>query len=167
VLFDGAAQFVEACSVGHVHRVPSLAAADAAVQYEAAVRALPSSVVGACERSGLPSLDLVLLGSGADGHCASLYPGSAQVVCSPGCGQCYLPAEGKGGTTLSLDAIGSARNVLLSAGKAAQAEMVRKSLGWSGAELNTKIPAGMIAARPGTEVEWLLTEASAAELPAL
>jgi len=25
----------------------------------------------------------------------------------------------------------------------------------------------MIAARPGTEVEWLLTEASAAELPAL
>ena len=45
--------------------------------------------------------------------------------------------------------------------------MVRKSLGWSGAELNTKMPAGMIAARPGTEVEWLLTEASAAELPAL
>ena len=121
--FDGAAQFVEACGVGHVYRVPSLAAADAAVQYEATVRALPSSVVGACERSGLPSLDLVLLGSGADGHCASLYPGSAQVVCSPGCGQCYLPAEGKGGITLSLDAIGSARNVLLSAGKAAQANI--------------------------------------------
>ena len=50
---------------------------------------------------------------------------------------------------------------------AAQADMVRKSLGWSGAELNTKMPAGMIAAQPGTEVEWLLTEASAAELPAL
>jgi len=51
----------------------------------------------------------------------SLYPGSAQVVCSPGCTQCYLPAEGKGGVTLSVDAIGSARNVLLSAGKPAQA----------------------------------------------
>ena len=38
--FDGAAQFVEACGVGHVYRVPSLAAAEAAVQYEAAVRAL-------------------------------------------------------------------------------------------------------------------------------
>jgi len=25
----------------------------------------------------------------------------------------------------------------------------------------------MIAARPGTEVEWLLTEASAAQLPAI
>ena len=41
----------------------------------------------------------------------SLYPGSAQVVCSPGCTQCYLPAEGKGGVTLSVDAIGSARNL--------------------------------------------------------
>ena len=78
--FDGAAQFVEACGVGHVYRVPSLAAADAAAQYEATVRALPSSVVGVCERSGLPALDLVLLGSGADGHCASLYPGSPQVT---------------------------------------------------------------------------------------
>ena len=165
--FEGAARFVEVCGVAHVYRVPSLAAADAASQYEATVRALPSSVLGLCERSGLPALDLVLLGSGADGHCASLYPSSAQVVCSPGCRQMYLPAEGKGGVTLSLDAIGSARNVLLSAGKAAQADMVRRSLGWSNAELNIKLPAGMIAAQPGTEVEWLLTEASAVELPAL
>ena len=76
---DGAAQFVEACGVGHVYRVPHLAAAAAAAQYEASVRGVPSSVVGLCERTGLPALDLVLLGSGADGHCASLYPGSAQV----------------------------------------------------------------------------------------
>ena len=76
---DGAAQFVEACGVGHVYRVPHLAAAAAAAEYEARVRGVPSSVVGLCERTGLPALDLVLLGSGADGHCASLYPGSAQV----------------------------------------------------------------------------------------
>ena len=56
---------------------------------------------------------------------------------------------------------------MISAGKAAQADMVRKSLGWSNAELNTKMPAGMIVARYGTGVEWLLTEASALELPAL
>lgn len=163
--FSGAANFLEACAVpeANVHRVPSLPAAEAAAAYEATLR----SVVGVNERTGLPALDLVLLGSGADGHCASLYPESSQVVCSPGCERAYLSAEGKGGITLSVDAIGSARNVLLSAAKAAQADMVRKCLGWSNAELNTKLPAGMVAARPGTEVEWLLTEASAVELPAL
>lgn len=110
---------------------------------------------------------LLAAGSGADGHCASLYPESAQVVCSPGCESMYLAAEGKGGVTLSIDAICSARNVLLSAGKKAQADMVRKSLGWSNAAQNTKLPAGMVAAGEGTEVEWLLTEESAVELPAL
>ena len=52
------------------------------------------------------------------------------MVCSPGCESMYLAAEGKGGVTLSIDAICSARNVLLSAGKKAQADMVRKCLGW-------------------------------------
>lgn len=95
-------------------------------------------------------------------------PESAQVVCSPGSDRAYLAAEGKGGVTLTIDAIGTARHVLLSAAKPAQADMVRKCLGWSNADTNTKWPAGMIAARPGaTEVEWLLTEDSAVELPAL
>jgi len=168
--FDGAAAFVEACAIpsDNVHRVPSVVAEEASAQYEAAIRASASEWgVGVCERTGLPALDLVLLGSGADGHCASLYPDSAQVVCSPGCQSMYLPAEGKGGVTLSIDAIASARNVILSAGKAAQADMVRKSLGWSNAALNTKLPAGMLAASDSTEVEWLLTGASAVELPAL
>ena len=134
---------------------------------DAVLRGMDSSVVGVCDRTGLPALDLVLLGSGADGHCASLYPKSAQVECSPGCDRTYLEAEGKGGVTLSIDAISSARNVLLSAGKKTQADMVRKCLGWSGAAQNTKWPAGMISASEATDVEWLLTEASAVELPAL
>jgi hypothetical protein len=89
----------------NVHRVPFGPAEEAAAEYEAAMRAMPREIVGVCDRSGkeMPSLDLCLLGSGADGHCASLYPHSAQVVCSPGCDRVYLPAEGKGGITLSID----------------------------------------------------------------
>lgn len=168
---EGAAEFISATGIPaeNVYAVPKMDAESAAQHYETILRAAPSEVVGVCaERGGLPVLDLVLLGSGADGHCASLYPESSQVEISPGSDRAYVAAEGKGGITLTIDAIGSARNVLVSAGKAAQADMVRKSLTWSGAVSNHKWPAGMIAARAGaTDVEWLLTEASAAELPAL
>ena len=69
--------------------------------------------------------------------------------------------------TLSIDAISSARTVLLSAAKPEQAAMVRKCLGWSSAERNTGMPAGMVTCAYGAQVEWLLTDASAVELPAL
>ena len=165
--FDGAQEFISTCGIptSNVHRAPSLPAEESAAAYEAELRAC--EVVGVNGRSGLPALDLVLLGSGADGHCASLYPESSQVVCSPDSGRVYLAAEGKGGITLSIDAINSARNVILSAGKPAQADMVRKCLGWSNAATNHKLPAGMIAASEETAVEWLLTEESAVGLPAL
>lgn len=171
---DGASELASACGMTNVYPVPRVPPEEAAMRYGEMLRDSPREAVGVCPRTGLPALDLVLLGSGADGHCASLYPDSAQVMRGgPGRGgiggsrACYLPAEGRGGITLSLDAIMSARHVLLSAGKASQADMVRKCLGWSDASTNTNLPAGMISAHPGTTVEWLVTKASAIELPAL
>jgi hypothetical protein len=61
-----------------------------------------------------------------------------------------------------LDLIQSARNVLISATKADQATMVATALG--GLEPSADCPAGMIRAFPGTNVEWLLSTASAAQL---
>jgi 6-phosphogluconolactonase len=151
----------------NLHLVPELPAKEAAEAYEATMRDLPPEIVGVCDSTGLPSLDLCLLGSGADGHCASLYPNSAQVVCSPGCSSAYLPAEGKGGITLSIDAINSARNVLISAAKASQSDMARKCLAWSNAATNHKLPAGMISTSEGAVVEWVLSQESAADLPAM
>lgn len=151
----------------NVHRVPECAAEEAATIYEQTLRGMPSNIVGLCDSTNLPSLDLCLLGSGADGHCASLYPDSSQVVCSPGCSSAYLPAEGKGGITVSIDMINSAKNVIISAAKASQSDMARKCLGWSNAATNCKLPAGMISTREGAVVEWVLSEESAADLPAL
>jgi len=151
----------------NLHLVPAVPAEEAAKMYEAEMRGMPREVVGVCEGTGLPSLDLCLLGSGADGHCASLYPNSKQVVVSPGASRAYLPAEGKGGITITMDAINSARNVILSAGKASQADMVRKCLSWSNAASNHAWPAGMISTSEGAVVEWILTQESAADLPAL
>jgi 6-phosphogluconolactonase len=151
----------------NLHRVPELPAEEAAKVYEAEMRAMPREIVGICDGTGLPSLDLCLLGSGADGHCASLYPKSAQVLCSPGGSRAYLPAEGKGGITITIDAINSARNVIISAGKASQSDMARKSLSWSNAANNHALPAGMISTSEGAVVEWILTQESAADLPAM
>lgn len=92
---------------------------------------------------------------------ASLYPGSSQVLQSPS-DRLVVHAEGKGGVTLTLDALRSARHVVLSAGKASQAAMVAETLG---GDNKAGFPAGMIGATPGeTSVEWLLTAESAGQL---
>ena len=57
----------------NIHRIPAerSSAEEAAREYEAELRRFFSPGSGA-----IPSLDLVLLGLGADGHTASLFPGS-------------------------------------------------------------------------------------------
>lgn len=156
--YNGAMAFVQACAIPfeNVHAIGEGAPFTVAERYEAVIRDMPPDVVGTCERTGLPSLDLFLLGTGADGHTASLYPDSTQVLQSPS-SRLIFPAEGKGGVTATIDFIGSARHVILSAAKPSHTVMVTEALGKPAASSNTKCPAGMVSAAPGTEVEWLVT----------
>ena len=135
-----------------LHKCPKDDPDLAAEEYGWDLRAAPEVTQG--DGGALPRLDLVLLGSGADGHCASLYPGSPQL---DGAGVC-AEAEGKGGVTFTPAMISAAKAVVVVAAKPAQAAMVKRAL----VEPATPdLPAGLFR---GADVEWILSTASAAGL---
>lgn len=94
----------------HVH--PMRADADdleaAADEYEQTIRALVPV------EGGLPRFDLVLLGMGADGHTASLFPGTPALREKQKLVMAYkVPVLGRQRMTLTLPLINAARNVML------------------------------------------------------
>lgn len=108
-----------------------------------------------------PVLDLVLLGMGADGHTASLFPGA------PGADETErlavpvhrpeMPQPWR--VSLTLPVLNAARRILVVVGSADKAAMVRRAVGG-----DPSIPAGRLSPTDGT-LTWLLTEEAAAELP--
>lgn len=142
----------------------TLPPAEAAAAYEADLRA-----AFATAPHEAPAFDLVLLGVGADGHTASLFPGMAAVresqrwvVDSP------APAAGQPGRlTVTLPVLNAARLVVFLVQGADKAAIVRQVLGAGSATTDTaaELPARLV--RPtgsGAEVKWFLDEAAAADL---
>ena len=116
-----------------VHRMPGeLGPEAAAAAYEPIVAAGP--------------LDLVLLGIGADGHTASLFPGNAALGASGNVvgvrGAAKPPPER---VSLTLGALRGAKRVVILAVGADKKDAVRKALAG-------EVPAGMIE-----HAEWLVT----------
>lgn len=102
-------------------------------------------------------LDLLLLGMGADGHTASLFPHSEALEES---GRRVVPArapEGAARLTITPAVIRSARRVLMLVEGAEKATMVARAL--EGPDDSRSVPAQL--ARHGT---WMLDRAAAAEL---
>ncbi len=109
-----------------------------------------------------PRFDLVLLGLGADGHTASLFPESPAlaektrwVVANPG------PSHGERRVTLTLPVLNAGRRVdFLVAGKdkaGVVATILGKKPGYR------KLPASRVSPKRGSLV-WILDEAAAAEV---
>jgi 6-phosphogluconolactonase len=74
-----------------------------------------------------PSLDLVFLGVGADGHTASLFPGSAALAVSDRlCAANFAPSLGEWRLTLTFPALDAAREVVFLVEGAGKREIVRK-----------------------------------------
>lgn len=109
----------------------------------------------------VPPFDVLLLGMGAEGHTASIFPESPAayddrlVVGVHGC-----PKPPPTRISLGFSALGAAREVWMVVAGAAKAPMVSMALGGAG---RVRVPAAGVSGRAGTL--WLLDEAAAAELP--
>ncbi|MEX2291184.1 MAG: 6-phosphogluconolactonase [Mycobacteriales bacterium] len=109
----------------------------------------------------IPPFDVLLLGMGAEGHTASIFPESPAahddrlVVGVHGC-----PKPPPTRITLGFSALGAAREVWMVVAGAEKAPMVRMALGGAG---RVGVPAAGVTGRAATL--WLLDEAAAADLP--
>jgi len=141
-----------------VYRVPDGSPEEAASKYEALLKSMPPHIVSA-DYNGMPSVDLVLLGTGEDGHVGSLHPNKAEIK-SAGSGKAILPINegGKTSVAVSLDFLCAAKRVVLTAAKASRAPMVLRALR-SGSGCYD-CPASMVCAKDTT---WLVDKESIGE----
>mmetsp|Transcript_14458 Transcript_14458/g.45155 ORF Transcript_14458/g.45155 Transcript_14458/m.45155 type:complete len:277 (-) Transcript_14458:139-969(-) len=136
--------FATRCGIpqAQVHRVSEGEPSDAAAKYETLLRS------SACvDNTGkVPAVDLVLLGTGDDGHCGSLYPDSEQIKMT-GQGKAVLPiSEGdKKSIAVSMDFMCAAKKAIVSAATGKRASMVARAV--SGEFGPYDCPAGMVRAR--------------------
>src|SRR3989454_8228404 len=148
-----------------VHRIPAeMPDADAAARaYEVELR----DVFGArgLLAEGRPRFDLVLLGMGADGHTASLFPGTAVVhetgrwVAAP-----WVPKLDAHRITLTPPVLDAAAAVMFLVAGHDKAETLRAVL--EGPILPDRFPSQVVAPTGG-DLVWLVDQAAAARLSAI
>jgi 6-phosphogluconolactonase len=127
---------------------------EAALRYEEEVRRAFGF------EAGVPSLDLVYLGLGADGHTASLFPGTAALDETERLAvEVYVERLESWRVTLTLPVLNAARKVVFLVSGRAKAEIVREVI----AGPDGGYPASLV--RPtGGSVLWLLDRAAASLL---
>eukprot|EP00933_Yihiella_yeosuensis_P036404 TRINITY_DN3015_c3_g1_i1.p1 TRINITY_DN3015_c3_g1~~TRINITY_DN3015_c3_g1_i1.p1 ORF type:complete len:1063 (+),score=249.62 TRINITY_DN3015_c3_g1_i1:58-3246(+) len=142
----------------NVHKVSEGSPEEVAKKYEELLRSQPAHIIGRSV-DGLPQADLVLLGTGEDGHVGSLHPNKKEIKAS-GSGKPILSINEGGKTSIcvSMDFIRAAKKVVLSAAKASRAPMVARALR-SGCGMYD-VPASMVNAASTT---WLVDKDSIKE----
>ncbi len=131
----------------------------AASEYEQQLRLATNTV-----SSVPPSLDLILLGLGEDGHTASLFPGSSilqdyrRVIAAT-----QSPKDPPHRLTMTLAAINRASVVLFLTTGSGKAEIVRAIIEPK-TEAERQFPASLVKPEEG-RVIWFLDQAAAAKLP--
>jgi 6-phosphogluconolactonase len=131
------------------HRIPGeLGGAEAARRADAELRAHAGDDA---------ALDLAILGVGADGHTASLFPGDPALAA----GGLYAAARGGTRVTATLPLLARARRVVFVVTGDGKAAVCAQLLG---ATPPRELPAALVAAA-AADVAWILDRAAAALLP--
>jgi 6-phosphogluconolactonase len=131
----------------------------AASEYEQQLRLATNTVPPV-----LPSLDLILLGLGEDGHTASLFPGSPVLQnyrCAIAATQ--SPKDPPHRLSMTLAAINRASVILFLTTGSSKAEVVRAILNPK-TEAERQLPASLVKPEEGRLI-WFLDQAAAAKLP--
>lgn len=111
------------------------------------------------QRWGVPAFDLVLLGLGADGHTASLFPRAPTLEEKNRLAATHTPAGGGHvRVTLTLPVLNQARRVFFLVSGEDKAAALRLAL-----EATGSLPAQQVAPRKG-ELLWLVDTAAASQL---
>lgn len=110
------------------------------------------------QRRGVPRFDLVLLGLGADGHTASLFPGAAALEEKERLAVAHLPDDGPARVTLTLPVLNRAQRVFFLAYGDSKAAALHAALEGKG-----RLPAQRVAPAKG-ELVWLVDSAAASRL---
>lgn len=145
--------------VNHIYRIHGEAGAEqAAEQYEATLRDFFTHRLGM--RS--PRFDLLLLGMGADGHTASLFPHTAALnerkrwVVGH-----YVPNVSAWRVTLTVPALNAAANVIFLTTGSDKADVLKQVL--EGPYLPEQFPSQLVQPENG-RLTWLLDRSAAARL---
>lgn len=110
------------------------------------------------QRRGFPAFDLVLLGLGADGHTASLFPRAPALEIKDRWVMFHIPGSGRARVTLTLPVLNQARRVFFLVSGEDKAEALRLAVEGTGS-----LPAQRVAPRKG-ELLWLVDTPAARRL---
>ena len=153
--------FVTKCNIPteQVYKVPELEPEEAAAAYETMIK----ECVAVDATGSIPSVDLILLGTGDDGHCGSLYPQSNEIKAT-GSGKTVLGIDegDKKSIAVSMDFMNAAKKVLVSAAEPKRATMVKRAL--TGDFEEWGCPAGLVDC--AGETIWFVDTDSIAEYSA-
>lgn len=146
----------------HLHRMPASDAGFGDDLDAAAVSYAADLAAAAQDGASVPAFDVVLLGLGPDGHCASLFPGhpGTRVLDTSVIGVRESPKPPPNRLSLTFPALDAAREIWFVASGDGKADAVARALGGAPRE---EVPS---AGPRGTErTLWLLDTAAAAKLP--
>lgn len=144
-------------------RVHPMPAADGPYGHDAAAAADGYARVLAAHAAGdaaVPAFDVLMLGIGGDGHTASLFPGDAAVhATDPVVAVHHSPKPPPTRLSLTVPAIGRAREVWFLAAGSEKADAVARALGGAPAH---EVPAAAVAGTSRTR--WLIDADAATQL---